>query len=182
MAEIVPVVSEALEAQVRSLLPSQRGFGEDLQASNVIMPIIDLTAAAEGSTTPEFLQRAWDFSTGNFNSQAAATTTIINTTGFWQIDLTVSLIPTVTGATGSRASLLINDGATTTRVWDTNKLINSATGNGTIAESVFIVFLRAGDSLEYTNNSSVFAHFSVWYRQVADVNGNLTNPLGFTPQ
>ena len=61
MAEIVPVVSEALEAQIRSLLPSQRGFGEDLQASNVIFPIIDLTPAAEGTTVPQYQQQAIAF-------------------------------------------------------------------------------------------------------------------------
>ena len=59
MAEIVPVVSEALEAQIRDLLPSQRGFGEDLQASNVITPIIDLTAAAEGTTTRNICRKRW---------------------------------------------------------------------------------------------------------------------------
>ena len=47
--EIITVNSEALETQIRDLLPSQNGFGSELQASNVITPIIDLTAAAEGT-------------------------------------------------------------------------------------------------------------------------------------
>ena len=49
MAEITSVTSEALQRKVRELLPSQRGFGEDLQAQNVIVPIVDLTRSAEGS-------------------------------------------------------------------------------------------------------------------------------------
>ena len=44
--EIITVNSEALQTQIRDLLPSQNGFGSELQASNVITPIIDLTAAA----------------------------------------------------------------------------------------------------------------------------------------
>ena len=56
--EIITVNSEQLQTTIRNLLPSQAGFGSELQASNVITPIIDLTASAEGSSTPEFLQRA----------------------------------------------------------------------------------------------------------------------------
>jgi len=48
--EIITVNSEELQTQIRDLLPSQNGFGSELQASNVITPIIDLTAAAEGSS------------------------------------------------------------------------------------------------------------------------------------
>ena len=49
MSQIIPIVSEALQATVRRLLPSQNGFGEDLQASNVIVPIVNLTPSAEGT-------------------------------------------------------------------------------------------------------------------------------------
>ena len=50
--EIITVNSEALQTQIRDLLPSQAGFGSELQATNVITPIIDLTSAAEGSGLP----------------------------------------------------------------------------------------------------------------------------------
>jgi hypothetical protein len=182
LAQVRPVTSETLEAQIRDLLPSQNGFTEDLQASNVITPIIDLTRAAEGSSTPQNLQTAWDFSTGSFNSKAAATTTVINTTGFWQVGLTVNFISTVTGSTAGAAALRINDGSSTKDVWTINKLTSAGTTSGDSVNDRFVVFLRSGDSLEYTNSSATFAHFSVWYRQIADVSGNLTNPLGFTPQ
>ena len=38
MPQITPITSEALQAKIRQLLPSQIGFGEDLQAQNVIVP------------------------------------------------------------------------------------------------------------------------------------------------
>ena len=59
--EIISVNSEVLETQIRDLLPSQNGFGSELQASNVITPIIDLTAAAEGSGLGSNLQTAIAF-------------------------------------------------------------------------------------------------------------------------
>ena len=43
MAQLINLTSEALQATIRRLLPSQQGFGEDLQATNVVTPIIDLT-------------------------------------------------------------------------------------------------------------------------------------------
>ena len=61
MAQITNVTSEALQATLRRLLPSQQGFGEDLQASNVITPVIDLTASAEGSALPIELSTALAF-------------------------------------------------------------------------------------------------------------------------
>ena len=52
MAQIINITSEALQATIRRLLPSQQGFGEDLQATNVVQPIIDLTPTAEGTVLP----------------------------------------------------------------------------------------------------------------------------------
>ena len=61
MAQVTSIVSESLQRQIRTLLPSQNGFTEDLQAQNVIVPIIDLTATAEGSSLPSYLQTALTF-------------------------------------------------------------------------------------------------------------------------
>lgn len=181
MAEIVPVVSEALEAQIRNLLPSQRGFGEDLQASNVIMPIIDLTAAAEGTTTPSYLTRAWDFSTGSAKVENTTPVTLINTTGFWQINaIYTAEISSLSVSTPVLANISITDGTTPKTVWE---LYRSNANNEIEAPVVndFVVFLRAGDSLTgYTYGAGKI--LAVQYRQIADVNGNITNPLGFTPQ
>ena len=181
MPEIVPVVSEALEAQVRDLLPSQRGFGEDLQASNVIMPIIDLTAAAEGSTTPSYLTRAWDYSTGSAKVENTTPTTLINTTGFWQINAIYTADTAgLAASTPVVANLSITDGTTPKTVWELYRSNANTDNESTVLES-FVVFLRAGDSLTgYTFGAGKI--LAVQYRQIADVNGNITNPLGYTPQ
>ena len=71
--EIITVNSEGLQTQIRDLLPSQNGFGSELQATNVIVPIIDLTAAAEGSGLPTDLARALAF--GSQTAVAVSNTT-----------------------------------------------------------------------------------------------------------
>lgn len=179
MAQITPITSEALQAQVRRLLPSQQGFGEDLQASNVILPIIDLTTTAEGSSTPEFLQRAWDFSTGMVNITTATTTTIVSNTGFWQVGLTTSHD---SGNSARSTTIQINDGATTKPIWEFNKAQVGTNDTDDLLQDAFVCFLRAGDSLECVTASLGQVRVDIWYRQIADVNGTLTNPLGFTPQ
>ena len=59
--EIITVNSEQLQATVRNLLPSQNGFGSELQATNIITPIIDLTPSAEGTVLRQDLQKALTF-------------------------------------------------------------------------------------------------------------------------
>ena len=176
MAEIVPVVSEALEAQVRDLLPSQRGFGEDLQASNVITPIIDLTAAAQGTTTPESLQQAMSFGGITYNSIINNTVALVSTPGFWRFRGNVGF-GTTAGA--AAAQLKITDGLTTKNL--INFFAPGVANNYAISEYDFIVFLRSGDSVSGVSPNASIQINNV-YNQVADVNGNLVNPVGFTPQ
>ena len=178
MAEIVPVVSEALEAQVRDLLPSQRGFGEDLQASNVITPIIDLTRAAQGTTTPELLQTALAFGSQTSSTANNSTATMANTAGFWRITAGVAIVNETAAA--QSASIGISDGLGTKNVYQWT-VFPTAQAIGLSELADFVVFLRSGDSLTITSTSTcIYLNASV--RQIADVNGTLVNPSGFTPQ
>ena len=176
MAQIRPVTSESLEAQIRDLLPSQNGFTEDLQAQNVIVPIIDLTSASQGTNVPLYQQQAWDFSSGSATVKNT-TTTLVSNAGFWQVGLNWS------GFIGTTrtASIQINDGATTKKVWEfTSPGVTTSTLMAPLTDD-FIVYLRSGDSLTATTNNNT-SILNIWYRQVADVNGTVVNPLGFTPQ
>lgn len=178
MAEIVPVVSEALEAQVRNLLPSQRGFGEDLQASNVIMPIIDLTAAAQGSQIPTILQTALAFGSQTAFTAQNSTVVLANTPGFYRVIGGITVTPQ-SGLQGE-ASLVSSDGLSTKSVY---KLITVGYASTSLtSQSVdFVVFLKQGETVSANTNTNnvIFAGSS---RQIADVNGNLVYPNGFTPQ
>ena len=172
------LTDEALEKKFRDTFRSQGGaeLVDDLYASGVIIPVVDFTSAAEGSALRQDLQSAWDFATGD--TQVSNTTaTVISTPGFWKVDLNYTGI--ISSATSRSASLQINDGSTDKKVWDI--LIRTGLNDeGVISQSeTFTVFLRSGDSLTATTNAAQ-SFLSIWYRQIADVSGNLTNPLGFT--
>jgi hypothetical protein len=174
MAQVTTVTSESLQAKIRQLLPSQQGFGEDLQASNVILPIIDLTETASGSILRQDLQKAWDSSTG-YNKVTAGTTTIINNTGFWKIQT-----HSVLANNGASGILKITDGLSTNEIFAITAPASFSAAYSEISPE-FTVFLRAGDSVTVTVVGSV-SFVDVWYRNIADINGNLNNPTGFTSE
>ena len=177
MAEITNVTSEALQAQIRRLLPSQQGFGEDLQASNVITPIIDLTSTAEGSQLGTNLQTAINFGGATtFNRIGFGSTTVVSTPGFYRI------IGSATVLEGSGATreldIRLNDGTTDKDVWGLGSTGTSYAAGFTESFD-FVIFLRTGDSLIIESNSA-YARSTGSVRQIADVNGNLVNPSGFS--
>jgi len=176
--QVISVTSESLQSQIRNLLPSQEGFGTDLMAQNVIVPVIDLTSAAEGSSVPEFLQRAQAFGSQTAHSVANATQTLINTTGFYQITGNLN----ITQATGTPSiTFQLEDGASSKIIYKYDTVVGNTADPLQIFTIEFVVFLAAGESLVCisSDNNGQFQGSS---RQIADVNGTLINPSGFTPQ
>jgi hypothetical protein len=173
--QITSVTSEALQAQIRNLLPSQEGFGTDLMAQNVIVPIIDLTSAAEGSTVPEILQTAIAFGSQTSFEVSNQTTTLANSTGFWRFQ---GGSTAVSGA-NTQNVFRLTDGLATKTIWG-----HALKAYGSLITTVtfdLVVFLAAGESLVCVSDNSLNV-VSGSYRQIADVNGNLVNPSGFNPQ
>ena len=173
--EIITVNSEALQTQIRDLLPSQNGFGSELQATNVITPIIDLTAAAEGSGLPVSLQQAQSFGSQTAFSITNTTTTLANSPGFYRVTGTSSIF-SASGATVSN-SLELSDGFSTKRVFQ--HTVRGEGGNsGTSVPIDYIFFLAAGETL--TGISAAITGYLVGsIRQVATGDGTLVQPSGF---
>lgn len=168
MGQEFTIKSESIESKINQLLPSQGGFGAgiDFSASTTVIPIVDLTETAEGSSLREDLQVAIDFATTRTLVENATNTVLVNTTGFYRVDVQVI-------GQNSEAQLNIFDGAT-------SKIIRHY-GFGTTFNNItesFVVFLRAGDSLRSSSFAATVAINTVT-RQIADVSGNLTNPQGF---
>lgn len=176
MAQIKSIVSEALQAQIRRLLPSQQGFDEDLQASNVIVPIIDLTNTAEGTGLPVQLQQAQAFGSQTAFSLSNSSA-VLNTAGFYLVQSNVSI------NTGSftQCTVTLSDGLTTKVIYDVNNVFATSAASVSHQELNFTVFLRSGDSCTFAS-SATSGRFTGSYRQIADVNGNLVNPSGYTSQ
>ena len=173
MAQEFVIKSTALEDKINQLLPSQGGAqaGVDLSASSMIIPIIDLTESAEGSSLRLDLQKAQDFATDFTAIANASNTVLLNTTGFFRV---IATIATELGGTNN-TQLNIFDGTTSKPIFGTASII-SGSGKQLLSFDT-IVYLRAGDSLRGTAASN--AEMQVFTRQIADVSGNLTNPLGF---
>lgn len=179
MAQLISITSEALQATIRRLLPSQQGFGEDLQASNVITPIIDLTPSAEGSEVRADLQTAINFGGNTAFQVDNTTTTIINTPGFWKIQGIVS-IGAFDASNAINARINLSDSLSTKQIWRTSTVGAAASQNIVNAPIDLTVFLKTGEGVSI--DCDLYAIACGSYRQVADVNGNLVNPVGFTPQ
>ena len=171
------VTSEILQAKLRELLPSQNGFGTDLSASDTIIPIIDLTATAEGASTPAILQNALSFGDQTAFKAANTTVTLANTPGFYRV---------VAGATNGTDSsgdnevqITMDDGSTTIVVYGFTFGGTSSTYSGAV--NVDLVFwVASGVTLKATTNDGT-AVIEGSVRQIANSNGTFSNPTGFTP-
>ena len=176
MAQITSITSESLQAKIRELLPSQQGFGEDLQASNVILPTIDLTSTAEGSSTPQYLQTALAFGSQTPFEVSNTTSTVASTPGFYRV---VGVVCATDNVSNVASGFRMTDGLSTKQVW-------AHFGTGNVQDSVAVsfdltFFLATGISLvAFSEHGGDYVVGSI--RQVANVNGNLVNPSGFTPQ
>lgn len=170
------LTDEALEKRFRDTFRSQGGaeLVDDLYASGVIVPVVDFTAAAEGSALRQDLQRAFDLATES-TMATNATTTIINTTGFWLINVLGSVDAQ---GTGSSVFLRLTDGFVSRVLWGFEG-VGGGTDKETAQSAQIVVFVKAGESVNI-NSASTDSRIRAVYRQIADVNGNLTNPSGFT--
>lgn len=178
MPQIRQVVSEALQSTVRRLLPSQQGFTEDLMATNVITPIIDLTPTAEGSLLPDDLARAHAAGSNSAFNASNSTVTVANTAGFYRVIFGITCNSNAGQNVEGRFDF--SDGLTTTTLWKWTQIANSQfPAYGTFGE--FTVFLDSGDSLSAVSvGAEVQLHGSS--RQVASNTGEIVNPSGFVQQ
>ena len=170
------VTDETLEKKFRDTFKSQGGaeLVDDLYASGVIVPVVDFTSAAQGSELRSDLQSAWDFATNSVSLVNQTDVSLITTPGFWQVGLTSIFLD----LDGSDQRIQIFDGATEKDVWRAVGAAQSGTQVG-VFTTTFVCFLRSGDILRGTS-SFTNKTLNIWYRQIADVSGNLVNPLGFT--
>ena len=172
MAEEFTINSSVIESKINQLLPSQGGFapGVDFSASTMVIPIVDLTETAEGSSVREDLQTAFSHNSLTSTKIITATnTTLINTTGYYRV-LAYGRVDLNAGV----MEINLFDGTTSKTLF---KWSDTTFNNPNDAMIDIVVFLQAGDSLRGTSAStSVNDFLQVASRQIADVSGNLVNP------
>ena len=168
------VKSNTLEDKVRQILPSQGGLGQgfDLSASTQIVPIVDLTESAEGSTLREDLQTSLSLDTVTAYSVTNTTTTLISNTGYFRVFGTFDALSQ--SATLGKGTFTLTDGVTS-KIIVTYNVGANATVTRSIENYNFIVFLDAGQSLTCTSNGTSVRLQGVT-RQIANIDGELVNP------
>ena len=152
-----------------------------MSASDTIIPIIDLTASAEGSDVLFDLQTALAFGNQTAFDVSSTTTTVASSPGFYLIVGSGTI--SSDSSTISSVEIILNDGTTDKTVW------KSAVRNATTTASVIfgstnireIIYLAPAHSLKVkSSGSTAFITGSV--RQIADNTGTLVQPTGFNPQ
>jgi hypothetical protein len=171
MAQEFTINSSAIESKINQLLPSQGGFGAgvDFSASTMVIPIVDLTESAEGSSVREDLQTAYSHNNITNYDVTNTATTVLTTTGYYK---TFGSIAMYSGSAGDdEVDLKINDGASDKSLFKIVLDVN-VTNVYEITPYNFVFKLDAGDSfiVEANNGNS---RILGTVRQIADVNGNL---------
>jgi hypothetical protein len=175
MAQEFTIKSQDIEDKINQLLPSQGGYqpGVDFSASTMVIPVVDLTETAEGSSLRQDLQSAMSFDSITAFSITNTSSTIVNTTGYWRV-LGVSSSSSVSSG-NINTFLAVSDGVTDKRIIEF--VYGDTTTTTTHSPDIFdfIVKLEAGQSLLGSSSfTEAFLKGSV--RQLADINGNLVNP------
>ena len=173
MAQEFTIKSDQIENKINQLLPSQGGFGAgvDFSASTMVIPIVDLTETAEGSSLRQDLQTSLSLANATAFDVSNTNSTIINTTGFFRIFGNYSMIQ---GSAGSQTvqKFELTDGFTTKII---NSIIHfgSSQATTTITPFDFIVKIEAGNSCVVTS-TTILSRITGCTRQIADIDGNLT--------
>lgn len=173
MGQEFVIKSTTLEDKINQLLPSQGGAqaGVDLSASSMIVPVVNLTEAAEGSVLREDLQTAINLNSTDFDIVNSTNTTIINTTGYYRL---FGLMTTQQVTSGSTINIQLTDGTTTKTLLNGMSALN-VTSVGLLIPLMFdfVVKIAAGETLRGTANETRF-RIQGTATQIADINGNLT--------
>ena len=173
MAQEFTIKSADIEDKINQLLPSQGGFqpGVDFSASTMVVPIVDLTETAEGSGLRQDLQTASSFSSTNVEV-IGTDSLIVNTTGYYQVVFSYTIN---TGGANNFVRIYIDDGTTEKQVFR-SRSYTSGTAGSIANDGKLIVFLSAGKELRAQSNNTS-SSICVSTHQIADINGNLVNPI-----
>lgn len=174
----VPFVSEEFQRAFRNTFQGQVNSGRDLHVSDIVIPVVDFTPTASGTSLPESLRFCRNLNTAVYLTTVDVTDdTVLSGTGFFRCNARLA------NASADSASYFgINDGSSTTII---TRLVGKASANTNSYQfDDFVFFLRPEDSLVATMSSSggFSSALTAVTTPLADVNGNLLSPSGYDPQ
>ena len=179
----IPFVSEDFQRAFRNQFPSQTSTGRDLHVSDVVIPIVDFTPTSSGASLPQNLRFANSAGTNYklYDSFINPRQDVITSSGFYLIR--GNFTAQVTGTDYANFDIDLQDKATSSII--TVLQLSEIYAGGGVNEFEFIVFVTPENKVTVDTNiqgTSTRLRLFFSYQQIADVNGNLTNPVGYSPQ
>ena len=166
------VISPAIETLLRTQLPSVAGYGGLVRATNTIIPVLDVSAAAEGTSLDTDLARALAFGSQTAFEVTNSTSNIATVPGFYRV---IGVLTNSTGSSNTGGGFTMTDGASTKQIY---ALIDSGHSKLASESFDFIVWLATGITLTaFSDTSNCVIAGSI--RQVADASGTIVSPAGF---
>jgi hypothetical protein len=177
MAE-VPFVSEEFQRAYRNTFRGQVSTGRDLHVSDTIIPVVDFTPTASGTSLPPELQYCRNNNSSVFSTSVSGTGTVLAANaGFYKLDVFLSVKDDNTRVT------IYNDDTVTQYTIYNGVLVLDAGVHDTLFES-FVVYTPSSFSLkaDYVPSGTAAGALNIVTTNIADVNGNLVVPSGYDPQ
>jgi hypothetical protein len=174
----VPFVSEEFQRAFRNTFQGQVNSGRDLHVSDIVIPVVDFTPTASGTSLPESLRYALNRNTTNFSGGATSTGNSFGVTaGFYRC------VATISGNTGEqKLEIVLRNGVTNIVIQALSIKGDTSNPFGSVSKD-FIFFQEVGDDAQYDfSEFSGVGFFDINVTPIADVNGNLINPSGYDPQ
>ena len=171
----IPFVSENFQRAYRNTFPSQTSSGRDLHVSDVVIPVVDFTPTTATTSIPFELLTSYNFNTTHSQLSTTASSTLISTSGFYLVEFNIFNKQT---ADVMLVQLRLDDGSTNPIV----KTIQCGCLQSTNDKS--FIFVKAGSSLTAQPDAQISTGLGIFVTttSIADVNGNLTQPNGYSPQ
>lgn len=175
----VPFVSEDFQRAFRNQFPAQQSSGRDLHVSDVVIPVVDFTPTASGASLSTDLRFSFNVNTTYLQRTASGNSAFVSSPGFYGCKFNMA-------CKGSDTNAQFGLVETSSSAFNT---IFKLTPNVVSTEHTNIqyectVFIPVGYTLNISMavGASDSAVLDSSATLLADVNGNLVNPFGYSPQ
>tara|TARA_R100000808_G_scaffold19311_1_gene41962 strand:+ start:150 stop:659 length:510 start_codon:yes stop_codon:yes gene_type:complete len=166
-----PFVSEEFQKAFRNRFPGQVSSGRDLHVSDTIIPIVDFTPTASGTNLPTTLQFCRNISTTITNLSGSSSGDLSSTLGFIGLDLQF-----VTDGSNNYLEMYITNVST-----GVNNTFVTLIGNADTTEQI-VYYVPSGYKTTYALGGGGTHSAVAILTPLADVNGNIIQPSGYSPQ
>jgi len=174
----IPFVSEEFQRAFRNQFPSQTQTGRDLHVSDTVIPIVDFTPTTSGASLPQDLRFSFNINTNYLQRTSTGNVVFLSSAGFYGCQFNMACKGSDTNA---QFGLVDSSGTFNT--------LFRLTPNVVATEHTFIQYAcKIFIPVSYTFNISMaiggtdVAVLDSSATLLADVNGNLVSPFGYSPQ